>query len=234
MDLSKSFNMRGVEQAFEDALNDAIQTASTESFSLFQYLEIGIATGATILEVANHLSQQGFAGYAALGLDLVESPFFNAGQFIQSANAKGIKQLQIRQQRTDSSIYSEISSSGITILLNESETVIHYDDEFHFALIDGCHGSKCVARDFLSIEDAILPGGIVAFHDAGELDQGIHFQRHCQEPIAVRKALDSLKLLENGKCNRPGWRLMKVVEGDKTPKNLEQNGHGFAFFKRTE
>lgn len=79
---------------------------------------------------------------------------------------------------------------------------------FSAALIDACHGKPCVMADFLAVEPLISDGGIVIFHDAGEKEQGIDNQPHCNEPISVRAALTELGLLGD---TRPGWRFMKMI-----------------------
>lgn len=94
----------------------------------------------------------------------------------------------------------------------------------HFILIDACHGSPCVKREFTHAEQKIHPGGIIAFHDADPNCQGRHFQDHCGMGIDVRAALEELGLLND---TRLGWRKVEETWGDQY-----RGGHGMVFVQR--
>lgn len=77
-------------------------------------------------------------------------------------------------------------------------------DRLDFVFIDGCHTRACVMGDFLSVEPLVVPGGLVVFHDADEIDKGI--QTHCGiRENGVIPALTELGLYDD---SRPGWKRL--------------------------
>src|ERR1041384_1262766 len=79
---SDSFNMLGTEKVFEEMLNRAIKERTTPDF---QHQEIGIAKGATLLSVADHLAEIQ-SRWLAVGFDLRDGPFFNATDFLKRSS----------------------------------------------------------------------------------------------------------------------------------------------------
>lgn len=225
------FNTRGTETHFEMRLRDAITNRSTMGF---RYLECGIAEGTTLKSVAEVIRSELPTGQVqAVGIDLFDGPFFNERNFLRNTSdfnvmiehdGRGNRQPFIKD-RVDCDIRVVLLKSGEKRAMVSPGCV-------NFALIDGCHGAPCVEKDFLAIEAGIAPGGVVAFHDAGSEDQGIHLQQHCQMPISVLNALFNLGLLAEHSPQRPGWRFIGHVDGDKSPGNLQDNGHGFKFFQK--
>jgi hypothetical protein len=226
------FNTRGTEQVFEEMLEKAIcETPCTP----FNYLEIGVAHGTTLGSVASYLRDK-VTMWNAIGIDLVTGPFFDCKEFLKANLDQDVEILFNGSGRT---FAQSEQTEKITVALfkeNETRTNKYPPDSLNFVLIDGCHGAPCVTADFLSVEEFVPKGGIVAFHDAGLEDQGIHFQKHCNQPISVRKALIDLGLLlldEPGLASiRPDWQLISLVDGDKSPGNEADNGHGFAFYQK--
>lgn len=229
------YNTRGTEQVFEKILLQSIQD---HGLPCFVYMEVGIAEGTTLLAVADLFKTHKLEDWYIWGIDLLDGPFFNPVEFMKKAEhevqvvALGKKDIRF------------LSEAFNIVLLrpNQIRKKITTKSFVNFALIDGCHGTPCVMADFLWLEDAIAPGGIVAFHDAGYADQGIHFQAHCQQPIGVRQALvklgllltDDQKWINNSRTNRQGWEWIAEVDGDKTPNDPNLNGHGFAFFRKVK
>lgn len=213
------YNTRGTGDYFEKMLKSAIPKGET-----FQYLEIGVAEGQTMRAVRDILDENNIGKWAMCGVEIVHSPFFNPYNFMdkfpndQIDITTGVK---IRNSQIAESQYQRIR-----VFLTRGDR-FYFFSPFHFVLIDGCHGAPCVEKDFLSIENSVKTGGIVAFHDAGAKDQGIHFQEHCQQPISVRKALQNLNLLGE---SRFGWKHAGSISGDKSPKDPQKDGHGFEFF----
>jgi hypothetical protein len=231
------FNFRGTESYFETMLRKAMDERTTPGF---RYVEIGIAEGTTLISVAEVL-RGSLGDWQAVGIDLCTGSFFNYAQFIARAASFDVVTEYAGSCAYDVEVAEMAPVNGIRILLlkGDSKRAIADNGGINFALIDGCHGAPCVEKDFLSIEQGIARGGIVAFHDAGEADQGIHFQKHCQMNISVREALMELGLFQGpvythklGECARDGWRQVGQVDGDKSPGNLVDNGHGFVFFQK--
>jgi hypothetical protein len=230
--LTLGYNTRGTEDYFESMLRRAINERTTPGF---RYLEIGIAEGTTLASVAelvrDSLPNQQFQ---CVGIDLFDGPFFNERNFLKRTLAFNTL-IEFAGRGRDTAIPAIFGYDLVVILLKgDSKRAIAQPKSINFALIDGCHGAPCVEKDFLAIEAGIAPGGIVAFHDAGAEDQGIHFQQHCQMPISVLQAIDSLCLhyRQDGLCERAGWKFIGSVDGDKSPGNLQLNGHGFKFFQK--
>lgn len=241
--LKMGYNFRGTEEVFENKLRQAVHERSTVNF---RYVEIGIAEGSTIIAVAEVLRDMlPSHGWQAVGVDLVNGPFFNPRDFLARTLAFNTH-IEFEGHCTrPPHVNHDIQNVNIRILLLKGDTkrATVAKDSVNFCLIDGCHGAPCVEADFLSIEQGIANGGIVAFHDAGEADQGQGFQHHCQMNIAVREALLNLGLFsgknndgythkEMTDCERSGWRYIGSVDGDKSPGDPCQNGNGFVFFQR--
>lgn len=209
MTMELGFNMAGTEEKFEEM----IFSAMSNSIGDFRYLEIGVARGDTLMSV----SALSGGRSTCLGIDLSTCPYFDYLHF--SENCK--------KPHTVGVGYWDIGTPewGTTVMLMACHDYgIPVALKWDFCLIDGCHGMACSTRDFLRIEKSIVQGGIVAFHDACEEDQGKDFQPHCQEPINVRTALKHMGLLDN---TRKGWETAGEVHGDKS-----RSGNGFAFFKK--
>jgi hypothetical protein len=235
------YNTHGTEAYFEQMLRKAINDRTTAGF---RYCEVGIAEGNTLISVATLLRETLQAEWQAVGIDLFDGAFFNERQFIKRSLAFNVAiEFEGRRPAFVGNIFHY--DIVVELLKGESRAII-MDNSVNFALIDGCHGAPCVEKDFLAIEPGIAHGGIVAFHDAGEADQGIHFQQHCQMPISVRQALNNLGLGPNALaakfdeatgvssdgCRRKGWKFIGSIDGDKSPGDLTQNGHGFVFFQK--
>lgn len=242
--MTLGFNTLGTEECFESMLRKAMLERTTTTFG---YLEIGVAEGTTLISVADWLKQNLVCDWQAWGVDLVDGPFFDCKQFLKRSLAH---EVSIVFNGRKQPFIDGVCSRGIKVhLLKGERRALVSPKEINFALIDGCHGAPCVEADFLAIEQGMAQGGIVAFHDAGSEDQGIHFQNHCGMPISVRKAMGNLGLLpceaaatdtesfvgfKPSECGRPGWKLIGSVDGDKSPGNPQDNGHGFAFFQRLD
>ncbi len=232
MNLSCSFNMRGTEKAFEEMLNLVIKD---NPLLIFQYLEIGCATGNTLISVADFMDNYLYE-WRVTGIDLVDGPFFNAREFLNASRGHDSQILFHGSGRIEPRIGLEAFNDITVILLKDgAKRLTPEPGTINFALIDGCHGAACVMADFLAIEESIAQGGIVAFHDAMPEDQGKGWQSHCNENINVLKAFDDLQLPGPNSPqarDRKGWKCIRWISGDKSPGSLEQNGNGFVFFQK--
>lgn len=242
MKMKLGYNCLGTEDYFQSMLRRAMNERVTP---FFRYVEVGIAEGTTLKSVATILRDEfGARDWQAIGIDLVDGPFFNPRSFLLNNSSFDIH-YEFEGSCRRKPYIKDTWTCDIRILLlkGDAERVLASPKCINFALIDGCHGAPCVEKDFLAIEHGIAPNGIVAFHDAGVEDQGIHFQQHCGMPISIRKALFNLDLFsgrnndgythaEVTDCQRPGWKFIGSIDGDKSPGDLTQNGHGFMFFQK--
>lgn len=229
MNLTKSFNFWGIEESFEQMIDRSIKERSTEPY---HYLEIGIATGATLKAVADHLKER-IPPYPwrTTGIDLLDGPYFNCRTFIKSAMDHQVTVEHNCRGR-------KIGQNDIRIaLLTSAESKQYFDsNSISFCLIDGCHSASAVERDFLLIEQAICRNGIVAFHDASLEDQGGPHEIEVGQALGKLHLKNSINMFKGETlsmvCTRPGWSWIGSANGDKSPGNIEQNGNGIAFFQR--
>lgn len=216
MTMELGFNMAGTERKFEEMLN------ASRCSDTFRYLEIGVAHADTLIAVARWCNKNAGVGFSITGIDLIGCEYFDPKYFYDccpepfSLHVNRWQDIQVRH-----GVNLHLLPPGYKPRCGVNGNSLGI---FDFCLIDGCHGRTCVMSDFHSIEPWIKPGGIVAFHDACEEDQGKDFQPHCQEPINVRTALKHMGLLDN---TRAGWGTAGEVHGDKS-----RQGNGFAFFRR--
>lgn len=242
------FNMAGVTESLESRIKQAHAERTTKCF---RYVEIGIATGRTLLstaelcrELCNHESE-----WQVVGVDLVNGAYFDPREFFKQTLAFDAH-IETQSGRQNHFIADKITPQ-IRVLLLKSDTVRAQVSNgcVNFCLIDGCHGAPCVMADFLAIEHGMAKGGIVAFHDAGPEEQRNCFQPHCGAGIGVVEALKNLSLAcppavlmtmpgepppnPMGVCFRPDWKFIGFTPGDReTDKNPEAIGHGMAFFQK--
>ena len=63
---------------------------------------------------------------------------------------------------------AKLGLMNYTIFKNYSHIVAEtFDKPVGFILIDGCHCTECVKKDFFLWAPKMVPGGIMVFHDAG-------------------------------------------------------------------
>jgi hypothetical protein len=225
--INLGFNMSGTEEVFEQMLRKAFPNMRDER--PFVYYEIGIAEGTTLAAVADLLVDEKLFPFNCLGADLVYCPFLDVKKFLSEHRQHDI-QISFDGVNTHADQRYRPITNGISIFLFRDANRVRLamnstKDTLNFVMIDGCHGAACVTKDFLSIEDAVRHGGIVAFHDARPDDQGKSYQPHCKEDINVRKALIDLGLIADD--SREGWRHIGSVDGDKS-----REGNGFEFFQK--
>lgn len=227
--MNLGFNFGGIEELFGEMLDRSIRERTTVNY---QFLEIGTATGRTLVSVADRLRDT-LVTWRATSIDLVDGPYFNAKEFFKMSLAHQVS-IEFCGSCRNEPFVADVQKNDIRVLLLKSpdKRAICAPSSLNFVLIDGCHGSPCVEADFLSVEKAVCPGGIVAFHDSGERDQGGGMQAHCGQPINVRSAIDNLDLYPVDanaawSTKRDGWRYVASMEGDK-----EKSGNGIIFFQK--
>lgn len=99
-----------------------------------------------------------------------------------------------------------------------------------FAFIDGSHGKSC-GLDFLGLERKVQPGGLVVFHDYGEIEQGTDWQSWDREFISVRSYVHRLGLAAPCVVPRKGWRFVGEIAGSR---RFGGDGNSAAVVQRTD
>lgn len=206
----KKFGIRtdGTEEAIEKLI-----CFHSRMFQEYTYLEIGTAEGVTLKAITDILKEENHPKWRTIGIDIPDGWSLNM-QTIYSQFGKEL-------------FFQDVSRGQVPILapwndpsliLIDGKKPLEFKEPIQFAFIDGCHGAPCVMKDFLSIENNIVKGGIVMFHDAGKIEQGTDWQGHCGEHINVRKAISNLGLWgeqEEKTGDRYGWYFMGMIEGDR-------------------
>lgn len=102
---------------------------------------------------------------------------------------------------------------------------------FDFVFIDGSHGRSC-ASDFLAIERKVPAGGVVVFHDYGQIEQGEDWQEADREFISVRSYVHRLGLASPSPKGvlRKGWRFVGEIPGSR---RFGGDGNSAAVIQRT-
>lgn len=237
------FNFSGIEEAYEYRIKQAHEERTTKNF---RYVEVGIAQGTTLRSVAELCREICMCDFQCVGVDLVNGAYFDAKAFLMRTLAFDTH-IEFESGRRDVFV-ADCIRAQIRVLLLKSDTkrIQGNNGCVNFCLIDGCHGAPCVRADFLAVEPMMAKGGIVAFHDAGEEEQGQCFQPHCGTGIGVQEALGELGLrrsdgtstvyklgLSEGDLLRLGWKFLGFTPGDRvTDKNPEAIGHGIVFFQK--
>lgn len=206
----------GLEEKFEHYLRFV-----AEINPLVVYMEIGVASGQTLVTAAEILRESG-PGWSAVGLDLPEGYSLSRTAILARANALGVPCAIV--EINDSTEVVEAKLNEIIVFLKPSQDFLqsNWRTKLDFVLIDGCHCKKCVTSDFLLVEPLVNHGGIVAFHDFGQDSVG--------EPQPHGDTGDTL-----GACCelnlvgglRQGWRHLDTVVGDKN-----ENGRDLGVFQR--
>lgn len=158
----------------------------------FVYAELGIAEGRTFFGVLRHIQTltDKFIGHA---VDIESGWSLNLEEFHK--NAEGISTLNYF-----------LTLEGSLSFLKKMP-----DESIDFLWIDACHARECCMNDFLAGESKVKRGGVVGFHDSGELEVGKDEQPHCHHCINVRGAIRDLQLFEE---KRPGWELIADIQGE--------------------
>jgi predicted O-methyltransferase YrrM len=216
--MSREFGIcfAGLEEKFEHYIR---LMAARKSFVI--YMEIGVASGQTLVTVADILRETRF-GWTAVGIDLPEGYSLERSHILARANARNIPCSIVEFNNCTELVQPK--EGTITVYLKPSQDFLYsnWDLPLDFVLIDGCHCRNCVIADFELIEEHISHGGIVAFHDFGQDSVG--------EPQPHGDTGDTLgACLELGLTDgaRSGWRQLDTIVGDKN-----NNGRDLGVFQR--
>jgi hypothetical protein len=185
------------------------------------YMEIGVASGQTLVSVAEILQESG-RGWMAVGIDLPEGYSLERSHILARANERNIPCSIVEFNHCTEVVEPE--REAITVYLKPSQQFLQSNWEIpvDFVLVDGCHCRNCVMDDFKLIEPRVARGGIVAFHDFGQDSVG--------EPQPHGDTGDTLgACLELGLTDgaRSGWKHLETIVGDKN-----NNGRDLGVFQR--
>lgn len=156
--MSYGLSMAGLDEQIND-IADGVR----RSFTPFTYMEIGVADGATLAEVA-YRAQGGGPGWRAVGVELPNGYSFSRDNVAQNVTGK---QLNLGFVNPEGWNRIDPPWNKISVVLCDVRDFFEgiWTLPVHLALIDACHCKNCVMRDFLNIEKYVPSGGIVMFHD---------------------------------------------------------------------
>jgi hypothetical protein len=205
--MKRKFGIRmdGCEEEFEQILK---QTAA--KFTPCNVLEIGTAGGTTLRAMWGILEECKPQQFRLIGSDLPN------GWSLDKPSLDRLfgDELVLTGENFTSALAYKLGSVTLT-LQDAKKFLATFESEklpIHFCFIDGCHGAPCVKADFLAVEPHVPSGGVVVFHDIGEIEQGTDWQGHCGQYINVRQGVKELGLLDG---SRPGWKVVKEIQGDR-------------------
>lgn len=204
----KQFGIRtdGLEEIFENIFKDYFSSGSVENF---KYLEIGAAGCQSFKSFYELIEENCNVDYHAYGLDLVAGwslDWRHIGNFGHP--------IQIFSDDPKQNSFAFSAKASLFLKNNPREWISSFfeDGAIDICFIDGCHGSKCVIKDFEVVSPKIKQGGLVMFHDSGEAETGTDWQGHCEEYINVRKAILDLGL--DG--SNSDWSFLMDIKGSRT------------------
>ena len=227
--MSRRFGIRlsGCEGPLEDLIKQHVATCYTNPD--YTLIEIGSA-GCTTLRAFRDImvEARGIKSWRAVGFDLPPDKAWslNMDEINQAFDGKPciIDHREIETLNT-------ITNSMVLILLDDPRAYIR--DTFlyraDFVFIDASHGKSC-GYDFLAVENKVAPGGLVVFHDYGELEQGTDWQAEDREFISVRSYVHRLGLASPCPEPRKGWRFIGEIKGSR---HWGGDGNSCAVVQRT-
>lgn len=214
--------MEGCEEGLERLLREAVRLRYAMQASQFCYLEIGVASGQTLLAMSTILKDaaNGDLSWGAVGIDIPEGWSLDRAAIIERFKPETVAIWENDPERG----YGMPDGDGVTIYLHPAAHLLNtrWSVPIDFALIDGCHNKECCKADFLAVEKHCRPGSIVAFHDAAEGEQCGPEDGH-SNVIHVYPAMCELGLLNS---NNGAWELVEWLRGDKV-----RRGNSCAVFR---
>ncbi len=195
----------------------------------YTLIEVGSAGCVTLRAFTDILRECGKKHWRAVGFDL---PLDKAW----SVNMDEVRQSFAPNAPCicddyDTTVLNSIERSMVLFLLKDPRSYLRdaFSFPIDFAFIDASHG-KSSGLDFLAIEAKVAPGGVVAFHDYGEPEQGTDWQAFDREFISVRSYVHRLGLATPCNTPRKGWRFVGEIKGSR---HWGGDGNSVAVVQRT-
>ncbi len=224
----------GCEEALEHLIRQQLAVLPKEQ--PYTLVEIGSAGCVTLRAFRDIVAENGLGReVTVLGIDLTPDKAWSLNMAEVNQSFDGVPHQIVYPEKGQSwHMPYHTFTPGMTLcLLSEPREWLHgpsSPERFDFVFIDGCHG-KCAARDFEAIETKVPPGGVVVFHDYGELETGSDWQHHCREFINVRSYVHRLGLAAPCNVPRKGWRWVGEIKGSR---HVGKDGNSCAVVQRTE
>lgn len=201
------------------------------------YLELGTAHCFTFRNIYDIIKENiKTNNWLCLGVDLKNSLDVNFSQINKVFNINCLD-LLVNNGDNNEEIVNKIATgeyhASLILRDNPREYLKSLDNNsLDIVFIDANHNYFNVFNDFISIENKVKNGGLVFFHDSGEIESGTDFQGKDENGndtfIDVRRAITDLGLYNN---NRIGWKFITELKG--TRKSKEDNGsNSLAIFQK--
>jgi hypothetical protein len=209
--------MSGCEAPLEDLLRQHVALYSTGDYTLVEIGSAGCVTLRAFRDIVAEMPNG--CRRAVIGVDLIPEKAWSLDMAEVNRSFYEVPHQIVYPEKGQSwrEPHTAFQPWMTLCLLSEPRVWLAGPDSpqrMDFVFIDGCHG-KCSGLDFLAIERKIVPGGVVVFHDYGEIEQGTDWQHHCREFINVRTYVHRLGLAQP--CNEPrkGWRFLGEIPGSR-------------------
>lgn len=217
--------MGGCEQPLEDLIKQHVVAQPVEDYTLIEVGSAGCTTLRAFREIM--IESRPRKPWHVIGFDLTPDKAWSLNMQEVAAAFGGSPHILFKDDVDKISTARDM----ILVLLDDPRSYLRetFALPIDFAFIDGCHG-KCAGLDFLAIENKVRPGGLVAFHDYGEFEQGSDYQEHCREFISVRSYVHRLGLAAPHPEPRKGWRFIAEIKGSR---HWGADGNSIAVVQRT-
>lgn len=225
--------MEGTESVLESLLHQQINSPYISKEKPYTLIEIGSAGCVTLRAFKDIVSQaRGEAPWRVFGFDLPEGKAWSLDWDEIRKAFDGVPHLLTEADKGQEERYS--FNQMYLWLLDDPRAFLkeQFSLPIDFCFIDGSHGISA-GYDFLAIEHKVAPGGVVVFHDYGELEQGTDWQDHDKEFISVRSYVHRLGLATPSPQGvlRKGWRFVGEIKGSR---HWGGDGNSCAVVQRTE
>ena len=216
--------MGGCEAPLEDLLKQSMVMCPADQ--CYTLVEVGSAGCTTLRAFKDIISEtRGQAPWRVIGFDLPPDKAW-------SLDMEEVRRNGVEHIITEPEIQAPYENVLSLILIDDPRQYIRdtFPFSIQFAFIDGSHGKSC-GLDFLALEQKISPGGLVVFHDYGEIEQGTDWQTVDREFINVRTYVHRLGLAKPCNEERKGWRFVGEIQGSRVTGRGD--GNSAAVVQRT-